>query len=335
MGDWRVEKIVHFGPGDLIKDGSVHFGFHGKSGRQFALQHQKHFLGPVNEDGVLEWTLAPAEVFDGIQNIEADISYPIYIDEMADGTLVVSCFGNSRLYRVDEAKMEARVFVDGMSLGMKHAGNCVVDDEGFVWVNEVDGCRVWRFDAGGKPVLVLGDGIAGYQSGIAKFNEVRFNWIYDMRKGPDGNIYVLDSGNFALRVVDPADGVVRTLAGTGRGGYEGDGGEARLASFESDPTARFDGPISLSLDESGNIYVGDRFNHVVRMIHSGSGIVETIAGSRMTKDGAGNAPGNDDPLRLNLPKISSMDYHGGRLFVPTDLTDETGDLAVLKRRRLA
>jgi Glu-tRNA(Gln) amidotransferase subunit E-like FAD-binding protein len=29
---------------------------------------------------------------------------------------------------------------------MKDAGNCVVDNEGLVWVNEVVGCRIWRFD---------------------------------------------------------------------------------------------------------------------------------------------------------------------------------------------
>ena len=59
---------------------------------------------------------------------------------------------------------------------------------------------------------------------------------------------------------------VRTVAGTGKPGYEGDGGDPRLATFGSNPSARFDGPISLSLDKEGNILVGDRFSRVVRMI---------------------------------------------------------------------
>jgi len=36
-------------------------------------------------------------------------------------------------------------------------------------------------------------------------------------------------------------------------------------------------------------------------------------------------------VRLNLPKISSMDYHENGLFVPTDLTADSGDLVVLRR----
>jgi hypothetical protein len=78
----------------------------------------------------------------------------------------------------------------------------VVDDEGCVWVNEVEGCRVWRFDSTGKAVMTLGDGKPGFQSGIADFDEVRFNWIYDIRRGPDGNIHVLDRRNFAVRMID-------------------------------------------------------------------------------------------------------------------------------------
>jgi hypothetical protein len=333
MTSWTVDRIVHFESGDFVKDGLAHFGFHDKEGRLYALEHRKSFLGPVGKNGALEWTLAPETVFNGIPNIQAEISYPIYVDTMIDGALVVSCFGNSRLYRFDEAKMEARLFVDGKSLGMKYAGNCVVDDQGFVWVNEVDGCKIWRFDQSGRPVLTLGDGTPGFQADPSKFDEVRFNWIYDIRKGPDGNIYVLDSKNFAVMEIDLAKGVVRTIAGTGKAGYDGDGGKARRATFGSDPAAHFDGPISLSIDEYGNLYVGDRYNHVVRMVHAGTGLMETIAGKHAGVNEAGNAPDESDPLNLNLPKISSMDYYGGRLFVPTDLTDESGDLVVLSRSR--
>lgn len=333
MTGWTVERIVHFEPGDLVKDGFVHFGFHDRSGRQYALQHQNHYLGLVGENDALEWTAARSDVFEGVPNIQADISYPIYVDRMIDGTLVVSCFGNSQLYRIDTDKMEAKLFIDGKSLGMKHAGNCVVDDRGYIWVNEVDGCKMWRFDSSGRPVLTLGDGTPGFQEGVSRFDETKFSWIYDIRKGPDGNIYVLDSRNFAVRMIDLARSRVMTLAGTGKGGYDGDGGEARLATFGSDPEAQFDGPISLSLDEDGNIFVGDRFNHAVRMIHHQTGLIETIAGKHDVHDDADNTTYETDPFNLNLPKISSMDYYGGHLFVPTDLSGASGDLVVLRKRQ--
>jgi len=335
MTGWRIERIINFnfGSGDLCKDGFVHFGFHDRKGRQYALAHQKHFLGLVGQGDRLEWTVAAHPVFEGVPNITAELRYPMYVDSMPDGTLIASNFGNGRLYRIDPVKMEAKLFVEGSTIGMKDAGNCVVDDEGCVWVNEVEGCRVRRFDSTGKPILTLGDGSPGFQGGATDFEKARFHWIYDIRRGPEGNIYVLDSRNFAVRMIDMKSQSVRTLAGTGKGGYEGDGGDARLATFGSRSNARFDGPISLSLDEEGNIYVGDRQNHVVRMIQRKTGIITTIAGSPRSVDGERNDPKETDPLRLNLPEISSMDYHEGRLLVPTDITDDSGDLVVLTKLR--
>ncbi len=131
--------------------------------------------------------------------------------------------------------------------------------------------------------------------------------------GDDGT-YVLDSGNFALRR-----------------GYDGDGDDARSATFGSDPTAQFDGPISLALDEDGNAYVGDRFNHAVRALDRESSRIATIAGRRGADPEQRNDPREGDPLRVNLPAISSMDYADGRLYVPTDLEDGSGELVVLHR----
>jgi hypothetical protein len=208
-----------------------------------------------------------------------------------------------------------------------------VDNEGSVWVNEVKGCRIWRFDRLGDPLLTLGNGTPGFQAGTVDFGAAKFSWIYDIRRGPEGNVYVLDSRNFAVRLIDLKRRIVRTIAGTGKPGYEGDDGDALNATFGSSSEALFDGPISLSLDEEGNIFVGDRMNHVVRMIHRKSGIIDTIAGKQDSVKGTRNNPEEKDPFKLNLPEISSMDYYDGKLYVPTDLSPNDGDLAVLRRTK--
>lgn len=328
---WSIERIVHFEPGELCKGGFVHFGFHDREGRHYLVEHQRHFFGLVGEGDRLEWTVARRPILSGVPNIQADLRFPMYVDSLPGGDLVVSNLGTARIYRVDVPAHRASLFVDGQALGMKDAGNCVVDDRGHVWVNEVEGCRVWEFDSLGEPLRQLGDGVPGFQADEADFSEARFAWIYDLRRGPGGDLYVLDSRNFALRVIDPKRERVRTVAGTGKGGYSGDGGPARFASFGSDPTARFDGPISLSVDEVGNLFIGDRFNRVVRMIDHESGRISTIAGDSLLRSEERNDPLERDPLRLRLPMISSMDYAVGRLLVPTDLAARAGDLAVLVR----
>jgi len=332
VSDWIVDQIVHFDfARDVVKSGLAHFGFYDRRGRYFAVAHTNHFVGLVGEDDRLEWTVAAKPVLAGVPNIPAPIEFPMYVDALSDDALVVSNFKTAELYRVDPFTMTARPLVDGHALGLVDMGNCVVDDEGCIWVNEVTGCRLWRFDSTGRPTEVLGDGTPGFQSDTVPFGESRFSWIYDIRRGPDNTLYVLDSHNFALRVVDVARRCVHTIAGDGQPGYEGDGGDARQARFGGDPHAKFDGPISLSVDDERNVYIGDRFNHVVRMIDSTTGVISTIAGSQAADDERANDPNERNPLLLHLPKISSMDYHENRLFVPTNLTADSGDLVVLRR----
>jgi hypothetical protein len=126
MIDWKIERIVNFDfeSGDLCKDGVVHFGFHDREGNQYAVEHQKHFPGPVGDDDKLKWTVASGPVFEDVPNISAELRYPMYVDSMPDGALIASNFGNSRLCRIDVESMKAELFVDGSALGMNKVGNC-------------------------------------------------------------------------------------------------------------------------------------------------------------------------------------------------------------------
>ena len=159
------------------------------------------------------------------------------------------------------------------------------------------------------------------------FDQVKFNWIYDLRLSPDGNIYVLDSKNFAVRRIDKDNKVVTTVAGTGKPGYTGDGGDAVSATLGSKAGEYFDGPLSMALDEDGNIYIGDTQNHVLRMVTKTGNIITTIAGKRKIQPHKRNNPEEKDPLALNLPYICSLDYYNKCLFVP----EWDGDLVILER----
>ena len=88
---------------------------------------------------------------------------------------------------------------------------------------------------------------------------------------PDGAVYILERNGHTLRVVDGATGVVRTIAGTGKKGYSGDGGPALLATF--------DGPKELCLDREGNILIVETENQVIRKLDRKSEAITTLAGS--------------------------------------------------------
>jgi DNA-binding beta-propeller fold protein YncE len=85
-----------------------------------------------------------------------------------------------------------------------------------------------------------------------------------------GNVYILERGGHALRVVD-SQGMIRTVAGTGQKGLSGDGGDARQA--------RFNGPKHLCVDRHDDVLIADTENHVIRKYLPREGKIIRIAGT--------------------------------------------------------
>jgi len=86
---------------------------------------------------------------------------------------------------------------------------------------------------------------------------------------PAGNIYIADSGNNRIRKVDISSGNISTIAGTGTGGFSGDGGPATAATVFN--------PLGGAADASGNIYIADTGNLRLRKVSGG--VITTIAGN--------------------------------------------------------
>ena len=85
-----------------------------------------------------------------------------------------------------------------------------------------------------------------------------------------GNLFVADWGNHRIRRVDASTGIITTVAGTVRKGFSGDGGAATSAEL------RF--PFGVAVDRSGNLFIADSGNHVIRRVDAG-GIITAVAGS--------------------------------------------------------
>ena len=74
-----------------------------------------------------------------------------------------------------------------------------------------------------------------------------------------GDLYIADSRNHAVRMIKRSTGIISTIAGTGEGGYAGDGGPAT--------SAKLNVPYSVMLDASSSMmYIADQNNYVVRNI---------------------------------------------------------------------
>jgi sugar lactone lactonase YvrE len=83
-----------------------------------------------------------------------------------------------------------------------------------------------------------------------------------------GNLYIADTIDAAIRKIS-TNGIITTVAG-GQGGYGGDNGLATMA--------RLSGPMGVTVDASGNLYIADTSNQRIRYVNA-SGIITTIAGT--------------------------------------------------------
>jgi DNA-binding beta-propeller fold protein YncE len=105
-----------------------------------------------------------------------------------------------------------------------------------------------------------------------------------------GKVYILERSGHALRVVD-SNGKIRTVAGTGKAGYDGDGGPALKA--------KLNGPKHLCIDRDDNVLIADTENHVIRKyLPRESKIVHVAGTGEKGSEGVGRAP---EKCKLNLP----------------------------------
>ncbi len=86
-----------------------------------------------------------------------------------------------------------------------------------------------------------------------------------------GNLYISDSYNHAIRMVNSATGIITTIVGNGFPGYFGDGGPATKAQLWY--------PAGICFDHAGNLYIADEFNYRVRKVDAATGIISTVAGN--------------------------------------------------------
>jgi sugar lactone lactonase YvrE len=129
----------------------------------------------------------------------------------------------------------------------------------------------------------------------------RFSSIWGMTVDSSNNLYVADAGNHNIRKITSSGEVTTfagsTTAGTGKSGSANGTGTA----------ATFFQPASLAFDSSGNLFVSEFGNRMIRKITS-TGVVTTFAGSTANgnADGTGTAASFSRPLGIVIDSTDSI-----------------------------
>jgi streptogramin lyase len=107
--------------------------------------------------------------------------------------------------------------------------------------------------ASGRIDAFAGTGEVGYSGDDGPALDATFNAPRGLAFGPDGSLYVADTNNHAIRAIDLATGIVRTVVGTGEGGRDEEDGRPAAET-------RLNRPFGLAFDTDGNLYVMDTLN---------------------------------------------------------------------------
>ncbi len=140
-----------------------------------------------------------------------------------------------------------------------------------IYVADQYNYRIRLFTVGGNINTVAGNGsynVPTLLTGQAPQGVV-FNYPFGVYGDPSGNVFVNDTNNYLVRELVKSTNLVNFFAGTGVGGYSGDGGKATSAEINAN--------YGVARDSSGNIYVADTNNCIIREINT-AGTISTFAG---------------------------------------------------------
>jgi sugar lactone lactonase YvrE len=181
----------------------------------------------------------------------------------------------------------------GNAASFKWPAGVAVDSSGNVYVSDSANNLIRKITPNAVVTTLAGSGDAGHVDGLG--SAASFNDPAGVAVDSLGNVYVSDTNNNLIRKIAP-DGVVTTLAGSGQKGHADGHGSA----------ASFWGPHGIAADSSGNVYVGDFANNLIRKI-APDGVVTSFAGSTAA---GGRADGRGSEASFNGPGGVAVDSSG-------------------------
>ncbi|HEY0264280.1 MAG TPA: Ig-like domain repeat protein [Granulicella sp.] len=196
------------------------------------------------------------------------------------GNLYIAEREGHRVLRVDAAGEVTSVAGSGMqgfagdggpatTAELDSPSGVAVDAVGNLYIADTHNHRVRRVDgATGVIATVAGSGVAGFAGDDGAVASARLDVPSGVAVDAAGNLYIADTGNQRVRLVNAATGVISTIAGNGTQGFGGDGGPASSAELNQ--------PQGVAVSASGDVYIADAGNRRVRVMRGATGLMATV-----------------------------------------------------------
>ena len=180
-----------------------------------------------------------------------------------------------------------------------------VDSAGDLFIADTYNNRVREVNhATGRITTVAGNAYEGYFGDNGPATDAELSNPSGVALDANGDLFIADSSNNAVREVNHTTGTITTVAGNGYGGYFGDNGPATDANLNY--------PTAVAVDSGGDLFIADSNNAAVREVNHASGAITTVAGNGYGGYFGDNGPATD--AELSNPSNIAVDS-AGDLFI--------------------
>ncbi len=206
--------------------------------------------------------------YDPAEPDETLLSYPNGIAVASGSVYYIADTKNHRIRKIDADNHVTTVAgtgtagwsedgIEGTEAELNNPIGLTLDSAGNLYIADTMNHRIRMLSTDGIITTVAGRGTPGFSGDGGPATAARLFYPKTIQIGPDGKLYIADTFNGRIRVV-AADGTISTIAGNGRFGWSGDGGDSRYAEI------RF--PNAMVAASDGKVYISDSQNNRIRLL---------------------------------------------------------------------
>jgi sugar lactone lactonase YvrE len=225
---------------------------------------------------------------DGGPATAAELGYPAGISFDASGNAYIADQDNNNVRKVNSSGIIS-TFAGNGTAGYSGDGGpataamlygpvrVIVSGSGDIYIDDYSNSRIRKVNSSGVISLIAGNGTTVFGGDGGQATAAELAGPVGIASDIYGNIFIADMGNNRIRMVNSL-GVIKTIAGTGVAGYNGDCIQATFAELNA--------PIGVAVDGSGHIFFSEDGGNRIRILSASCDLA------------INNVPYNSEPITI-------------------------------------